>query len=406
MDFVQMERGHFANSYTVPLSGPGAGILIDRNIAVSMTCQLSSRLQDAHLTPTSNLGANRRLDFTEFSYEVPPGQCGRTGSIMPLGSAQEGAPDRALGRGAGHVHHGDASETRRRTRSSSIRRRRATWSPSGPARRTTRTSNRSLQSNVTITGLSEDADEPNGKAKGDQATLLTTPVANRPESYSPAGDQDFYEITATIGQVIDASAVHVGALDGRNDPDYVMFLYDKKGNIVAFNDDFTGLDPRIVYTVPPPQKGNVNQSQVFRIQVTDFYGSLLNPTGAPRIPSPLAYNLNASVTTPAAPAAAMAAGARPDVFDFVNSGPNPANPISKLMFIIPQNQGAVNVHLRIYDVNGRLVRTLVSGVREPGPHTAVWNGRDDLGRGVASGNYYARIEMGQFVKNTQLTILK
>ncbi len=51
--------------------------------------------------------------------------------------------------------------------------------------------------------------------------------------------------------MIDASAVHTGALDGRNDPDYVMFLLDKKGNIVAFNDDFSGLDPRIVFTVPP-----------------------------------------------------------------------------------------------------------------------------------------------------------
>ena len=368
-----------------------------------MTCQLSTASKTP-ISPTSNLGANRRVDFTEFSYEVPP-DVRADGFAMPLGSLKKA---HLIARSVG------APGTYTTVASANKKKDTFKLDPPPPSNVLTIWSSqaedtgrhRSIQSNVTITGLSEDADEPNGKAKGDQATLLTTPVANRPESYSPAGDQDFYEITATIGQVIDASAVHVGALDGRNDPDYVMFLYDKKGNIVAFNDDFTGLDPRIVYTVPPPQKGNVNQSQVFRIQVTDFYGSLLNPTGAPRIPSPLAYNLNASVTTPAAPAAAMAAGARPDVFDFVNSGPNPANPISKLMFIIPQNQGAVNVHLRIYDVNGRLVRTLVSGVREPGPHTAVWNGRDDLGRGVASGNYYARIEMGQFVKNTQLTILK
>ncbi len=55
---------------------------------------------------------------------------------------------------------------------------------------------RSIQSNVTITGLSEDVDEPNGKPKGDDATPLTLPVANRPETYSPAGDQDFYSLSA------------------------------------------------------------------------------------------------------------------------------------------------------------------------------------------------------------------
>lgn len=403
MDFVQMERGLFANSYTIPLTGPGAGILIDRNIAVSMTCQLSSTSKVPIEAP-ANLGANRQLEFTEFSYTAPPDKRA-DGFDLPLGSVKHmnliARPAGAPGTYTTAMTIGGKGKTFK-------------LDPPPPNNVVTIWSsqadddnkNTSLQSSVTLTGLSEDADEPNGKAKGDQATLLTPPIANRPESYSPAGDQDFFEITAKIGEVIDASAVHVGALDGRNDPDYVMFLYDKKGNIVAFNDDFTGLDPRIVYTVPPPQKGNVNQSQTFRIQVTDFYGSLLNPTGAPRIPSPLAYNLNASVTPPAAPAAAMAAGARPDVFEFVNSGPNPANPISKLMFIIPQDQGSLNVRLRIYDVNGRLVRTLVNAVREPGPHTAVWNGRDDLGRSVASGNYYARIEMGQFVKNTQLTILK
>ena len=89
------------------------------------------------------------------------------------------------------------------------------------------------------------------------------------------------------------------------------------------------------------------------------------------------------------------------------SGPNPANPIAKFLYVIPRNQGTQDVRLRIYDVSGRLVRTLVNGTKEPGPYTAIWNGHDDLGRSVASGNYYARIEMGRtFVKNTQVTILK
>jgi len=64
------------------------------------------------------------------------------------------------------------------------------------------------------------------------------------------------------------------------------------------------------------------------------------------------------------------------------------------------------VKLRIYDVNGRLVRTLVDRDQPAGPHVAVWNGTDDAGRGVASGHYYARIDAGQFTEKVGVTILK
>ena len=404
MDFVQMERGHFANSYTVPLAGAGAGILIDRNIAVSMTCQMGS-VANTPINPTSNLGANRRLDKTEFSYEVP-GDVRADGFTMPLGSLKKA-----------HLIARSVGAPGTYTTVASVNNKKETFKLEPPppnnvitiwaSQAEDQAKHRSIQSNVTLTGLSEDADEPNGTPKGDDAFLLTLPAVSRPETYSPAGDQDFFEISAKTGDVIDASAIHVGALDGRNDPDYVMFLYDKHKNIVAFNDDFSGLDPRIVFTVPPVgDHEKTPKVQKFFVHVTDFYGSLVNPAGAPRIPSPLTYALNVSATAPAAPAAAFAAGVRPDEFQFANSGPNPANPISKFLFIIPQNQGALSVRLRIYDVNGRLVRTLVDDLRSPGPHTAIWNGRDNLDHSVSSGNYYARIEMGSYTKNMQVTILK
>ena len=121
----------------------------------------------------------------------------------------------------------------------------------------------------------------------------------------------------------------------------------------------------------------------------------------------MTYNLNASVTAAPAAASTLADGINPYDYNFVMSGPNPANPIAKFLYVIPRNQGSQDVRLRIYDVSGRLVRTLVNGSKDPGPYTAIWNGRDDLGRSVASGNYYARIEMGRtFTKNTQVTILK
>ena len=407
MDFVTMERGHYANSYTMPVSGTsGAGILVDRNIVVSMTCQMSSP-EVAPIVAPSNLGANRRTDYTEFSF-VKPGDTRADGFPMTAGSLDSmnlivrlvGAP----GTYSTVATVGSGGKSFKLTPGPSTAPIRI-WS----SQALDDNLHKSLQSNVTLTGLNEDADEPNGDIKN-TPTALTLPAVNRPETYSPAGESDFFTVSGKTGDVIDVAANHVGTLDGRNDPDYVMFLYDKNGkNILAFSDDFTGLDPRVIFTVPPPAQGqDKGKPQLFVVQVTDFYGSLLNPSGAPRIPSPLTYALSASVTTPPASATTtLASGINPYEYNFVMSGPNPANPIAKFLYVIPRNQGSQDVRLRIYDVSGRLVRTLVNGTKEPGPYTAIWNGHDDLGRSVASGNYYARIQMGRtFVKNTQVTILK
>jgi len=402
-DLVQLERGVFANSYTLPVSGTaGAGVLVDRNIAVTMRCQLA----DANAVPikaSSNLGGNRKATQMEFTY-MRPGDVREDKFGLPSNSLDHvelivraaGAPgtysDVASG-GAG---------------ASSIK---LDPQPSNtvPAIYSTQAvdkfGHRSLQSSVTIPGISEDAREPNGDKNS--ATVLVSPNDSLNATYQPAGDLDFYSVSAKPGETITAAAVHVGALDGRNDPDYVMFLLDSNNDVLAFNDDFSGLDPKIVFTVPPPS-GNAQgkAARTFRILVTDFYGSAANATGAPRIPTPATYKLLTKVA-PAANLAMAMRGADPDQFIFANSGPNPANPMSKLLYVIPRSAGSQDVRLRIYDVNGRLVRTLVSGVQSPGPYTAVWDGRDDGGRGVASGQYFARLNVGSAHQaDSRITVLK
>jgi hypothetical protein len=68
--------------------------------------------------------------------------------------------------------------------------------------------------------------------------------------------------------------------------------------------------------------------------------------------------------------------------------PNPASLSTTIPFDLAAG-GAV--HLAVYDVHGALVRTLVDGPRGPGTHAAVWDGRDDGGRPVASGMYFCRM---------------
>jgi hypothetical protein len=69
--------------------------------------------------------------------------------------------------------------------------------------------------------------------------------------------------------------------------------------------------------------------------------------------------------------------------------PNPFNPSTTISFDVPASGG--DVRLELYDARGRLVRTLVSGRRDPGRQEAVWNGRDAAGRRVPSGVYFARL---------------
>jgi flagellar hook assembly protein FlgD len=65
--------------------------------------------------------------------------------------------------------------------------------------------------------------------------------------------------------------------------------------------------------------------------------------------------------------------------------PNPFNPTTEISCSVPSR---TMLHLRIWDVDGRMVRSLVDGVAEPGVHTVRWDGRDASGVSVPSGIYY------------------
>jgi hypothetical protein len=73
----------------------------------------------------------------------------------------------------------------------------------------------------------------------------------------------------------------------------------------------------------------------------------------------------------------------------LRASPNPFRRATGLQFDVAQT-GAVR--LRIFDVEGRQVTTLVNGIMESGRHNVLWDGRDQSGRVLASGIYYARLE--------------
>jgi hypothetical protein len=93
----------------------------------------------------------------------------------------------------------------------------------------------------------------------------------------------------------------------------------------------------------------------------------------------------------------------PVAFKLVQNAPNPFNPVTKVAYHVPS---ASRVTIRVFDVTGRLVTTLVDGVVEPGRHTAVWNGTNDAGESVGSGVYFCTMETPDYSSSHKMTLLK
>ena len=83
--------------------------------------------------------------------------------------------------------------------------------------------------------------------------------------------------------------------------------------------------------------------------------------------------------------------------------PNPFNPSTTIRYQVAQ---AGRATLRVYDVSGSLVRTLVDRVHPAGAFDARWDGRDGQGRPVASGVYFYRLQAGDFVQTRRMVLLK
>lgn len=73
----------------------------------------------------------------------------------------------------------------------------------------------------------------------------------------------------------------------------------------------------------------------------------------------------------------------------LRNSPNPFTTSTTVHFTIPSRS---EVRVRVYDMEGKLVRTLVDGTYSPGTHTAGWDALDSSGDEVASGYYYYTLD--------------
>ena len=83
--------------------------------------------------------------------------------------------------------------------------------------------------------------------------------------------------------------------------------------------------------------------------------------------------------------------------------PNPFNPSTTISYNLAKNS---LVSLKVYNVSGHLVATLVNGFQNAGNHTITWNGSDENSSPLASGIYLARLTAGSHTSTVRMLLMR
>jgi hypothetical protein len=83
--------------------------------------------------------------------------------------------------------------------------------------------------------------------------------------------------------------------------------------------------------------------------------------------------------------------------------PDPFNPSTTIRYVLPEN---VSVTLRVYNMLGQIVRTLVDGEQVAGEYSILWDGRNEAGSTVSSGVYLTRLTAGDVVLTERMLFTK
>jgi hypothetical protein len=109
------------------------------------------------------------------------------------------------------------------------------------------------------------------------------------------------------------------------------------------------------------------------------------------------------LTAPVTETASGSATVAPVTLEFAAPRPNPASSYATLRFALPRE---ASIGLGVYDVGGRLVRTLATGVANAGQHGVTWNLLDRDGQRVPNGVYFARLAVDGQVRTQAIAVAR
>jgi len=97
----------------------------------------------------------------------------------------------------------------------------------------------------------------------------------------------------------------------------------------------------------------------------------------------------------------------PESYELLQNYPNPFNPTTTIHFkVAPTVEGAANVSVKIYDLSGREVKTLINEPMQPGEYAVEWDGTNNRGEAVAGGVYIYRMVASKFAATKKMILLK
>ncbi len=95
------------------------------------------------------------------------------------------------------------------------------------------------------------------------------------------------------------------------------------------------------------------------------------------------------------------------LFELNQNYPNPFNPSTKIIYTVPSLEKSIGVSIRVYDLLGCEVITLIDGIEEAGEHSVEWNGTNSAGHKVGSGVYLYQLKSNNgYVNTRKMTLLR
>ncbi len=97
----------------------------------------------------------------------------------------------------------------------------------------------------------------------------------------------------------------------------------------------------------------------------------------------------------------------PEDFSLHQNFPNPFNPDTKIRYAIAgKRKDPMLTTLKIYNILGQLVRTLVDEPQKPGTYEVIWDGRDQKGNDIVSGIYFYQLKAGEFRQTKKMVLIR
>lgn len=93
----------------------------------------------------------------------------------------------------------------------------------------------------------------------------------------------------------------------------------------------------------------------------------------------------------------------PLTFELGQNYPNPFNPSTTIRYSIPE---AARVEIKVYNILGQVVRTLIDQEQGSGIYQLLWDGKDRSGRNVSTGIYFYQIRAGSYVQTKKMILAK